>query len=531
MPYEVLDEGRYEVLPPPAEKLSKTDRFLMGVADPIHGGAQLLTKMLPDSVVKAGNRLNNIIAEKTGLVAKLPEGGVDQQVRDREQAYQVAKPDGMDWMRLGGNVVSPVNMALAARGVNTLRGAVGLGAASGAAASALAPVGAGEFADEKLRQVGIGGAFGAAAPLVGAGLARVVSPKASVNPDLKLLAAEGVKPTIGQTLGGRWNAAEEKLTSVPITGDAISSARGKALEQFNKAAIRRAVDPVGGQVDDIGQVGVAKAGDILSDAYNAGKAKLGHFTMDAQGKAELSTLQQMAQTLPKRERNSFNEVFDLVKSELSPNGSITAEGLKRIDSKVGAEAKRFGGASDAYQQRLGDALKELQRVVMDNAKRSAPSASADIAKADKGWANLVRLEAAAKAAKNSDGVFTPGQLNMAIQQADKSVRKRAVARGEALMQDLGNAGQNVLGNKVPNSFTTDRAMLGLGGLGSYMLDPSIPLALGLGALFYTPAAQSAARFALTARPAAAQPVAGLLKQASPMLAPTSGLLGLQLLEQ
>ena len=534
MPYEVISEGRYEPLPE-KKVMPAGERLMMGLADPIQGGAQLLTKALPAGVVDAGNRLNNWLADKTGLVAKLPAGGVDQQTKERERAYEASKPDGFDWARFGGNVASPANFAFggAASLPSSLAARVAASGAAGAAGSALAPVAGDDFWSEKAKQVGVGGAFGAAAPVVGASLSRVISPNASVNPELELLRKAGVKPTIGQTLGGRWNAAEEKLTSLPIVGDAIANARGNALEQFNRAAINRAVEPIGAKVDDVGQVGVAKAGDLLSDAYNSAKARLGYFTMDAQGAGELTSLQRMAQNLPGRERKSFNEVFDLVKSEISPNGSITADGLKRIDSKVGAAAARFGGASDAYQQQLGDALKELQRVVMENAKRAAPDVSADLAKADKGWANLVRLEGAAKSAKNSDGLFTPGQLNMAIQQADKSVRKRAVARGEALMQDLGTAGQNVLGNKVPNSFTTDRLMLGGGaaGAGAYFIDPAVPLGLLGGAALYTSPAQSLLRGAVANRPQSAKAVAKAFKEAAPVLAPATGLLGLQLLNQ
>ena len=143
------------------------------------------------------------------------------------------------------------------------------------------------------------------------------------------------------------------------------------------------------------------------------------------------------------------------------------------------------------------------------------------AAADAGWANLVRVEGAAKAAKNTNGVFTPGQLNTAIQQADRSVRGRAVARGQALMQDLSNAGQNVIGNKVPNSFTTDRALLAGGGLGAGFLNPAIPLGLAGGGLLYTQPAQRFLSGLLSSRPQSAQAVADTLRQASPSL----GLLG------
>jgi hypothetical protein len=518
----------------PAQAMSKGERFAQGMADPIHGGAQWLTKALPEGLVDAGNRANNWLADKTGLVGRLPPGGVDQQVRERESQYQAARGDsGVDWMRLLGNVASPVNVGIAAGapGAATLLGRMGSGAAVGGLSSVLSPVtGQGGYGEEKLKQVTMGTLAGGAVPAIASGLGRVISPKASVNPELQMLKKENVRTTLGQSLGGRWNAAEEKATSIPILGDAISRARARSLSDFNEAAINRATAPIGAKVSGTGQDAVAEAGNALSGAYNAGKAALGHFQLDQQGVTELNTLRQMTNSLPMKERRAFGDVWKYLKQEVSKNGSITADGFKRIDSKIGKEASRFSGSQDAYQQQVGDALNELKRVITENAKRANPQAAAALKQADEGWANLVRVEGASKAAKNSGGVFTPGQLNTAIQTADRSARKRAVSRGEALMQDLGRAGQNVIGNKVPNSFTTDRALLAGGGLGAYMIDPSIPAALLGGASIYSPLGQALLRGAVSSRPQQAKAVADALKQASPMLGPGSGLLTLELME-
>src|SRR6266404_1516276 len=50
---------------------SKVESVKRGMADPITGGAQLLTHILPEKVVEAGNELNNWMA-KYGLVSELP---------------------------------------------------------------------------------------------------------------------------------------------------------------------------------------------------------------------------------------------------------------------------------------------------------------------------------------------------------------------------------------------------------------------------------------------------------------------------
>lgn len=282
-----------------AEPMSRVDKVLTGMADPIHGGAQLLTKALPTSVVDAGNSLNNWIADKTGLVPRLQERnvsslvtggptGVDKLVRDREAQYQAQRQPsgetGFDGYRTIGNVLSPANVAIASRlpVASTLLGRVGTGMAGGGLTSALNPVTEGDFASEKAKQVGIGAAFGGAVPLATNALSRAISPKASVNPDVQLLRSEGVQPTLGQTLGGRWNVAEEKLTSIPILGDAISNARGRSLEQFNNAAINRATKPIGQKVDGAGQEAVKDAGDAISKVYEQGKNMLGAFQIDRQ---------------------------------------------------------------------------------------------------------------------------------------------------------------------------------------------------------------------------------------------------------
>lgn len=524
----------------PAQKaapVATSDSISMGLADPFQGGAQLLTKMLPESVVKAGDRLNNWLADKTGLVARLPEGGVDQQTREREAAYQAqrkaAGEDGVDWWRLGGNVLSPANAALAYAApmkIASLTGRIAAGAGTGAAASALAPVSSGDFSDEKMKQIGVGAAFGGAVPAAVAGFGRMVSPKASLNADVSLLRKEGVKDmTLGQALGGRWNAAEEKLQSLPIMGDMITSARNKALGQFNKAAVARATSPIGEAADDIGHIGVSKAGDALSNAYDDVLSSLKVVKFDGKFSQDASQLRQMAKDLTPTMRNKFNATYkNILAGRTSPAGGMTAETMKRVDSEVGGLAARYGKSSVASEQELGDALKQLKALLREQVGRNSPQAAKAIKAADTGWANLVRVEGAAKAAKNHDGIFTPAQLNQAVQTADQSVRKRAVSRGSALMQDLAGAGQNVLGNKVPNSGTAERLAYGVGGLASGWVSPAIPAALIGGAGLYTSPMQRLLTSALLTRPESAQSIAGLLNQSAPMLGPAGGLLALEI---
>lgn len=516
-----------------AEPISRIEKLLKGMRDPIDGGAQLLTHILPKGVVDAGNAANNWLADKTGLVSKLPDGGVDQQVKQDEDQYQSRRKaqgeSGFDGYRMLGNVASPANAAIGYAStlpkVASLAGRVGFGALEGAGTAALNPVTSEDYWKDKGLQVGSGVlAGGAVAPLT-SGVARLISPNASKNADLALLKQEGVSPTIGQTLGGWANTLEEKAQSLPLVGDMIANARGNARNQFNEAAINRATAPIGQKVEGVGSSAIQDAGDRITEAYNTAKNSLGGFKIDPQANSELSNLRLMATSgLEGRERKTVNSYF---KDYLS-RPSLTADSFKELDSKLTSDIAKFG-AGDAYQQKVADALKEVQSIVTNNAKRANPEAAAALDAADSAWANLVRVEGASVGAKSTNGVFTPGQLLTAVRGADKSVRDRATARGTALMQDLATSGQNVLGNKVPDSGTAGRLGMGVLGAALYAQPLITGTALAGGLAAYTPMMQSLLRGAVSNRGLLADPIAESLKKSTPMLVPGITQMGLGLL--
>lgn len=523
--------GQGSAAPAPAAassqpKITIGEKILKGVRDPIDGGAQILTNLLPTGLVQAGNRLNNYIADKTGLLGRLPEGGIDQQVRDAEQAYQrrraASGEEGFDGYRTIGNIVSPVNVAAAARlpQLATLGARVGLSAAAGAATGALNPVGQGDFAEEKGKQMGIGALAGAAAPVIGNALSRIISPNNTRNANLQLLRDEGVRPTVGQTLGGRFNALEEKATSIPVFGDAISNARARAVEDFNNAAINRASGKVGVKVTGTGQDAVRQAGDAISDAYKTAINKVPVLQLDSQFNSDLSQITGAAAGLTSELGKKFTRTLDeIVMRKVTPAGVIPGDAYKAIDSELGAIVSNYGKSALASEKEFAEAVSALQVSLRDQMLRGNPAVAAELRAADSAWANLVRVEAAAKSGKNAEGLFTPAQLNLAAQTADKSTRKRAIARGTSLMQDLGNAGQQVLGNKVPNSFTTDRALIAAAATGAF--SPAAAASVLTGSAAYTKTGQKLLNALVGSRPASAQALANKLKQFAPNAAPAT----------
>lgn len=506
---------------PKRQGTSTTESLLRGVYDPFTGLAQAAYNLMPGGVQRAGNRLNDYLAEKTGL---LPKIGPDfnQAIARDDADYRQRQGGGLDASRIAGNVVSPINAALALKAPQ----AIGLaqrvvqGAGVGASQAMTQPVTQDDYWSGKAKQGAVGAAVGGALPVLAGGAARVVSPKASVNPDIALLRSKGINPTIGQALGGAANTAEQKATSMFLVGDSIKAAREGARNQFNKAVLNDVVESVGGSVDDIGTAGVKRAGDIVSGAYDDALKGLRGVTLDQTGKAQLASLRDMAKNMPDTTRKQFNRIIDnIVIKRMSPNQGMTAETFKQVESELGSRAAAYGKSMQASERELGDALLETQNILRQQAARQNPVYAKGLEKANQAWAKLVRVEGAAKSSSVSDGVFTPGQYLGAIKANSKAVRGRDFSRGTAMGQELGAAGQRVLGNTYPDSGTAGRLLPMLQGAGA-IANPVVSIgATGLGMAAYSPAMQKALVAAVSKRGASAPFTAEEIRKLAPVLNP------------
>jgi hypothetical protein len=500
------------------EELSLLERVASKLPDWMAGtkGAAVgrLLKGASDPAVAAGQILANLT----------PAGGaVNKWVADQEKGYQDARAiegsSGFDPLRVAGNFVATAPAAGIGTGIRA-------GAAVGAGSAALNPVTdtSKGFWGQKGQDVAIGAGTGAVlSPVMGA-LARLVSPKASTDAGVKMLRDEGVDMSVGQTLGGFANFMEQKATSVPILGDAIAGARRRGIDSFNEAAINRTVAPIGERVKGSGHEAVAEAGDKLSAAYNRAAEKVKFVGFDTpEFNAKFGELTDMAaEGLAPDLAKRFDGILkNTVLRRMSPNGSMDGSDLKRVDSELGKVAAKWGKSPDPAHQEFSDAVKQLKAILQEEVARANPEVAQALKAADKGWAQLVRVEGAAKAAANNEGVFTPAQLMGQVKSGSSRVRGRDVARGEGLMQDLADAGQR-LGTKVPDSGTASRMMQGVGAIASGAIHPGIPLALGAGAVAYTPQVQNVLRAMILKRPDMAPAVANYLRQLSTPAALAAG---------
>lgn len=496
---------------------------LRSLRDVPDAGAQLLTRGL-EAVAPAGSDLEKWV--------KGQRENVEAINRTAEKDYQENwRPEGTqalpDVGRMGGNMAAaaPIAAAIPGAAAASLPIRMMAGAAAGAATGALQPsdVPEGEFWQEKGKQAAIGAGGGAVAPAIGSGIARLIAP--NTTPAVGTLMNAGVTPTPGQILGGVFNRLEEAAQSIPFVGDAIKAARSRAVDDLNRAAINRALTPIGESLDSgtpLGREAISEMHDKITANYDRLVPQLSvqadpQFVQGIRGPVMQARARLSDPAQEQLDRILKNDIFN----KFDPNsGGMTGEDFKVADSELKRQIRSYANSSVASDRDVGRALSEVHSQMSDLLKRSNPARVPELNAADEAYANAVRVEGAAAKPGGDQGVFTPAQLLQSIRQTDPTLRKGAFARGQALMQDLGDAGKAVLGNKVPDSGTMLRAMVagptGLAGLaGLYAVNPLAAAgaagtaATAMGA--YTRPGVNTLATLLARRPASAPAVARLMR--------------------
>lgn len=488
----------------------KFSGVVRGMRDPIDAGAQLLVRG----------------AEKVGLAPESEVERVDQIVQGAEQDYRQnwrSEDPGLDVPRIAGNVLSPSNLAVASRlpQATSLLGRVATGATAGGFFGAMQPVTQGDFAEEKGRQIKTGAAAGAALPLATGAVARVVRPNTS--PQVRQLMSEGVTPTPGQVLGGASQRAEQALTSLPVVGDAIQAGQRRAIQEFNKAALNRALKPIGETLPknmEVGNRAIQYVSERLSRAYNRLLPRLA-VVADDQFTNQVQSLRGLTQNLPNAQKEQFERILqNEVIKRFTPQGRMSGETMKNVESKLGELIRGYSRSPDYDQRALGAALRETQATLRNLVERGNPQLRGELSRINEGYSNFLRIQNAASRLGSKEGVFSPAQLRGGVRSMDPSKGKSQFARGSAQMQDLATSGESVLGSRVPDSGTPFRAIMNLGALGgAYYVDPMVAGA-GLAATSaYTPMGQRIAAALLGKRPEFATPAAEMIRRSSQYLTP------------
>ena len=483
-------------------------RFAMGAADPIIGAYQLQMNLNPlAKAVGFTDAVNEYIGRSNDVV---------QAGRDANNSQ------GIDFTRIGGEILSPANKVVsAAIKAPTLLKNVAGGAVSGTTSPVVGgEMGADEFLKEKATQAAFGGAGGA----LGTVLARVVQPLIPTDAAKKLM-DRGVVPTPGQAAGADsfLGRVEQKLMSTPLIGDIIKSARDRATNEFDLAAINQALPKnAQGTITKAGRDAISKADEILGNAYDNVYGSITVRPDGDWGKAIATIRNSPDYALPPELQKRFTDIISRQFTQRTSNGDIPGLLAQRADSNIGQMARNYLGSANGDERMLGLALRDAQKAFKEMVERSAgPDVAETIKGLNRNYADFLRVERAASMQGARDGVFSGDQLSSAVRALDTSRNKGNFAQGRAPMQELSDAGKSVLGGTVNNSGTVDRAAIvaalgALSGAGAneYFGGPGYLTALALSPMLYS---RTGSRYAAGALPGQSS-LSSLLESLAPNMA-------------
>jgi len=482
--------------------------FMEGLKRPLDNAALWLDKIAP-GVSEFG--------EKLGMAS--PEQAAAATQSDVEAAAAQGRRPGV-MGQIAGSTISAAPVLMATRNPWLV------GAGSGALATKN---------PESARSVAVDAGLGAAGGKIGDTAMRavggIVAPR--LNPLVEKLLGEGVELTPGQILGGVTHRAEDAIRSIYGVGDMVIGAQNRGRASLNRAAVQRTLEPLGIKIPKNipeGHAQVKFAQETLSNSYDKVLAGVAP-KLDQTFGANVAQLRRMSQSLPKDQRHVFESFIqgELREAFNPQNGAITGRQLKQVDEILGQKIRNFSSSSNPHDRDMARGFMELQAELRDLIGRQYPQHAKTIDALNQGWASLIRVETAAAPAKG--GVFTEEALRTATRQADKSMRHRTSARGEAKMQDLADAASQVMSPTMGDSGTPARALAtglvgtALFGLPSKGLSVN-PWAASALAAMAAPYANrftgKVARAAIASRPKSAPAARRAIVSASPVAAIAAG---------
>lgn len=296
--------------------------------------------------------------------------------------------------------------------------------------------------------------IGAGGSLVGSAAGRVLGGAArkSVSPQAQQLLDAGITLTPGQAVSGpqagpiarMLRAFEDKASSVPFLGDAVTNAQQRAGRQFNETMLNRAMGSLG-KVDEAGVEGLAKADQLISDAYTR---VLPDISIDSQGIGQaISDSRTTAMTNPLFDDVHANTFEKFIARRIAPlleSGSVDGQTAKAIDAELGELSRDFLNAGPGNKP-LGQAFAGLRDSWRGNLQGATPEARQALKDADQAYAKLLPLSEAGD--RTASGMFSPMQLANQL--------RRLNMEPDELVQ----AARQVMPNTVPDSGTAGRAVV------------------------------------------------------------------------
>lgn len=448
---------------------------------------------------------------------------IRDQLRAQQQSFKSDFPAIQPAAEIGG-AVAPAFASGGTGAAPSMMRNIGMGSLLGTAQG----VGQSENMEAATGQGLMGAAVGGGVSGLMGLAGRAINP--ILQPGARDLMREGVALTPGAATGGTLQSIEQAAESVPFVGNLIKGARAQSFETFDKAALNRALKPLGSQtvpkdLDTRGGLGFVR--DQIERQYNKvyPNVKLAsNKTLERQLDALESRY--ASGKLPSEQLQQFTGRLNSLRAMLA-NGPISGNRVKAIKQDLRDDAIRYRQATGS-EGLLGDAFSDLDKSISMSLQNQNRGIAKELKKADEAYANFVRLQLATPVGQSVGGTFSPAQLAQSSARADTSKRKAASREGRALMQDLALKGVDVIGTKVPDSGTAGRGAViaGLAG-GAAQVDPFFGGATLLGSTLYTnPGMNALQKFLAAQRPELLQSLGRGATASAPFAGiPAAGLLG------
>ena len=359
-------------------------------------------------------------------------------------------------------------------------------AARGVPAGALAGSG---FAEpgEKMEGAATGAVTGAVLSPAMYGAANIIAPR--VTQALQTMRDVGVRPTMGQIMGGGVRRAEETIKSVPLVGSMVRGAEKRALEDFNRGAVNFALRPANltvGNKTAVGRQLIAEADDLLSSGYDDALNQITDARVDQVFQQRVAQIaQRAAQRLGRKGQRAFDNAIEDVQSlPAMSKPSFTGKEVKQAISGLRQDADRLSKNVDEDVTQAGALVRELRDELSDLMKRNTtPDNAARITGLDRAYAGFQRVREASE--KGGEGFFTPFQYSQAIKRGEAQRGSREFARGQGMGQEIAEAAEKVISSRVPDSGTPERLMLPALVGGAYYVDPMAAAGVAAASAPYT----------------------------------------------
>jgi hypothetical protein len=364
----------------------------------------------------------------------------------------------------------------------------------------------------QLKRAAVNGTIGSLIPAVTSKGGDIVG---GIVPDnVRTLVDSYARLTPGQIAGGWMGRLETMMESLPITGWAIRSAKGRGQEDLPYAMSARALQEVGEAPLPRGTTGGALASGTYAGMQRAYNRALEH----AEAPMTPAFYNDVAQNMynagvgdlpPDMQRSLASFVDRTITNRVQNAGGAPLDGvaIKAIESDLGKQIGKFGKSGEPYNQDMAEVLESIRGTFMRHVQDSSPPGVREqIARANGGYTTFKQMQKAldTHTLAAAEGRMTPSRLAYGVHAGDRSVGNRVWTEHGVKNQDLSDAAQQVMTDRVNNSGTAERlaamsVLHGLvaGGAGAATAGGSLA-ADAAGALLYTRPGQAALQYIMTA---------------------------------